>query len=108
MKATVALLSCFFICHVTAFRIIDWSKVAMPAPSYKVDLDQPPIKRSCLINFVFIIHLFMFVNCFSLEYTHYYFFIFYSITKFITGRWQHIAKNYDGQRISKWINDTIK
>jgi len=66
MKVTVSLLSCFLICHVTAFRIIDWSKVAMPAPSYKVDLDQPPIKR-----------------------------------------WQHIAKNYDGQRISKWINDTI-
>jgi len=66
MKTLLTLLCCLVVCHVTGYQIIDWSRVARPAPSYKVDLDEPPIKR-----------------------------------------WQHIAKNYDGQRISKWINDTI-
>ena len=45
MRAVVTLLCCLVVCHVTADQAINWSKVAKPAPTYKVDLDEPAIKR---------------------------------------------------------------
>ena len=60
MKAILTLLCCLVACHVTGYQIIDWSRVARPAPSYKVDLDEPPIKRYILqpnmIHIVCILH----------------------------------------------------